>query len=91
MKKTIISLLLVAVMAMSLLCACGNKSDVLTQAEAEKIAMEHFGLKKKDVDEIYTHIATGEIVGYSIHITAGDTDYSILVDAATGELHESDH
>ena len=89
MKKTIISFLLVAVMAMSLMCACGNKSDVLTQAEA--IAMEHFNLKKKDVDEIYTHIATGEIVGYSIHITAGDTDYSILVDAATGELHESDH
>ena len=91
MKKTIISFLLVAVIAMSLLCACGNKSDVLTQAEAEKIAMEHFGLSKKDVDEIYTRIATGEIVGYSIHITAVDTDYSILVDAATGELHESDH
>ena len=90
MKKRIFALGLTLLMAVSLFCACG-KSKVLTQEEAEKVAMEHFDLKKKDVDEIYTHIATGEIVGYSIHISAGDAEYSILVDAATGECHESDH
>ena len=88
--KKLIALFLASVLCLSLI-ACGGKSDVLTQAEAEKVAMEHFGLAKKDVDEIYTHIATGEVVGYSIHITAGDNEYSVLVDAATGECHASDH
>lgn len=91
MTKRIVCLFLAALMAFTLLCACDKKNHVLTKAEAEKVAMEHFGLEKKDVDEIYTHISSGEIAGYSIHITAGDTEYSILVDAATGEVYESDH
>lgn len=91
MKKRIVCLVLAALMAVTLLCACGNKTKVLTQEEAEKIALEHFNLSASEVDNIHTHISGGEIVGFSIHITVDDTEYSILVDAATGECHESDH
>ena len=91
MKKRIVCLVLAALMAVTLLCACGNKNKVISQAEAEKIALEHFDLSASEVDGIHTHISSGEIVGYSIHITVGDTEYSILVEATTGDVYASDH
>ena len=88
MKKSVISLVLVMVMVLTLFAACGNKTSVLSEKEAQKKALESLGLTAKDVTDIHTHIAGGDVPGYSFHITCGDEEYSVLIDAVTGEVVE---
>ncbi len=38
--------------------------------------------------DIHTHIASGDTPGYSFHITCGDQEYSVVIDAVTGEVVE---
>ena len=88
MNKRIIALLLVAVLAVSLLAACGKKNSVITPEEAQKIAAEAVGVSKKDVADVHPH--TGEIEGvphYNIHLTLKDgTEYNVIINALTGEV-----
>ena len=88
MKKSVISLVLVMVMVLTLFAACGNKTSVLSEKEAQKKALESLGLTAKDVTDIHTHIAGGDVPGYSFHITCGDEEYSVVIDAVTGEVVE---
>lgn len=87
MKKRIVALILAAVLVLTVFAACG-KSDVLSEKEAQKRALEFLGISQKDVTDIHTHIATGEVPGYSFHITCGDQEYSVLINAVTGEVVE---
>ena len=87
MKKRIVALVLAVLMALTMFAACG-KSDVLSEKEAQKRALEFLGISKKDVTDIHTHIASGDTPGYSFHITCGDEEYSVLIDAVTGEVVE---
>ena len=88
MKKRIVALVLAVLMALTMFAACGSKSSVISEAEAQKRALESLGLSKKDVTDIHTHIASGDTPGYSFHITCGDEEYSVLIDAVTGEVVE---
>ena len=87
MKKRIFAILMVCVMLLGLLTACGKKEPV-TQEQAQKIALEHAGLKEKDVADVHTHIVEENgIPCYSIHITANDgQEQSIVINASTGEV-----
>ena len=88
MKKRIFALLAIAVMLLGLLTACGKKGPV-TQEEAQKIAMEHAGLTKKDVSDVHVHITNDNgIPCYSIHITTEEGDFSVVINASTGEVIE---
>lgn len=86
MKKQIIALFMLAVLLLGGLTACGKKS-ALTGEEAQKIALTHAGLSKSDVKDVHTHIVTEQgIPCYSIHITTDAGDFSVIINAATGEV-----
>lgn len=88
MKKRVFTLLMVAVMLLGLLSACGNKGPI-TQEKAQKIALEHAGLSEKDVADVHTHISDENgIPCYSIHITTSDDEISVVINATTGEVME---
>ena len=87
MKKSMIAIALVAALVLTVFAACG-KSAVISEKEAQKRAFEYLGVSQKDVTDVHTHIAAGEVPGYSFHITCGDQEYSVLVDAVTGEVVE---
>ena len=87
MKKRIFALLMVSIMLMGLLCACGSSSKVLTSEEAQKIALEQAGLTADQVTEVHTHVVTENGVPcYSVHITTADGDFSVVINAGTGEV-----
>ena len=86
MKKRILALLIISVLLLVTLAACGKKGPV-TQEQAQKIALEHAGLTTKDVSDVHTHIVDENgIPCYSIHITTDDGDFSVVINATTGEV-----
>ena len=86
MKKRIVSLLLVALLVLSLFAGCGKK-DVLTQEDAQKVALEYAGLKASDVEDVHVHVTSSDnIPCYSVHITTAEGDFSVIIDAKTGEV-----
>lgn len=86
MKKRIFALLLVAIMAVSLFAACG-KSDAITQEKAQKIALEHAGLTANQAEDVHVHVTSDNgIPCYSVHITTAEGDFSVIINAANGEV-----
>ena len=80
-KKLIAAFLLIAL----LLSGCSEKTGPLSVEDAEKVVMDHAGVKK--AESIHTHIVSGkENPCYSIHITIQGVSYEYLVDAITGEI-----
>lgn len=91
MKKRIVALLVLATLFLTLFCACGNSSKVISSQKAQKLAIEALGVDTKDITDIHTHIATGDTPGYSFHISIGDKSYGLFVDAVTGEVSPLDN
>lgn len=92
MKKRIVVLIVLAALLLPVLCACGNKSDILTQDQAVERIAEHLNIRTKDMEDIYVHVADGESNPcYSMHFTYNGKEYSLMVDVVTGEVMESDH
>ena len=88
MKKRIGMLVLAAVLVLTLFAACG-KSGVLTTEQAQKVAVEYLGLSQSEITDIHPHISeVDNVPGYSFHITCGDQEYNVFVNAATGEVVE---
>ena len=88
MKRRIFTLLLIALLVAGTLTACGKKGAV-TQEEAQKIALESAGLTEAQITDVHTHIVTEQgIPCYSIHITTTDSELSVVINAATGEVME---
>lgn len=86
MKKRMFALLLVAILTVSLFAACG-KSNAITQEKAQKIALEHAGLSADEVQDAHIHVSSENgIPCYSVHITTAEGDFSIVINAATGEV-----
>lgn len=87
MKKIIVCVILFTLL-LGLFAGCGkSESTILSQEEAHKIALEAAGLSKREVDDIHTHLATYQDAPcYSVHITAGDTEYEVIVHTVTGEV-----
>lgn len=77
---------------MSLFAGCDSKSDVLTKEQAQKIALEEAGLTEKQATDIHTHIVTEKgIPCYSVHINAGNKEFSFVINAADGSILSSDN
>lgn len=86
MKKRFFAIFMILVILAGMLAACGKKGPV-TQAEAQKIALDHAGLKTSDVSDVHVHIVEEQgIPCYSIHITTADGELSVVINASTGEV-----
>ena len=87
MKKQIIAILLITVLAVSVLAGCSSKSSPITQAEAQTIALKEAGLTADQVNDVHVHVVTQQgLPCYSVHITTADNEFSIVVNAANGEV-----
>lgn len=84
MKKRMFALLLAVVMIFSL-CACGNKA--ISAQKAQQIAAEDAGVKVADADDIHTHIGTAAdgTPYYNIHFSVDGTPYNYQI-SAKGEV-----
>lgn len=90
MKTRLIAFFLLAALLVALFTACGSTSKVLTQEEAQEVALKHAGLSASEAEDVHTHIVTEDgIPCYNIHITVGDLTYSYLIAANGGEILES--
>lgn len=88
MKKRFVAIFMILVILVGMLAACGKKGPV-TQAEAQKIALDHAGLKTSDVSDVHVHIVEQQGVPcYSIHITTESGDFSVVINASSGEVME---
>lgn len=86
MKTRMIALVLVLVLTLGMLAACGKKGPV-TQEEAQKLALKEAGLTQSQVTDVHTHVTTVDgIPCYSVHITTADGDFSVVISAADGTV-----
>jgi predicted small lipoprotein YifL len=86
MKKRLISLLLITVLALSLLTACGNDGP-LAPEDAMEIVMEDMGIDQSDVDSIDTHVTTvNGVACYVVYITVDGEHMQYLIDGVSGEI-----
>ena len=83
--KKIMALLLAALLVGTLLVGCGG--GVVTEEKAKEIALKEVDLKESQVDDIHVHMVTEKgLPCYSVHITAGDREFSVLIDIASGDI-----
>ena len=88
MKKRIFALLALTVLCLSLFTAC-SKSGVVTAEQAQKIALDHAGLKESEVTSVHSHIVEHEgLASYNIHFTCADGEFSYIISAADGAILE---
>lgn len=98
MTKRITAVLLLVCMMLALLAGC-NSNKALTREDAEKIALEHMGLKPTQVDDVDIHVTThdGEAC-YSVYVLVGKEQTEYIIHGKTGEIlhygpgsHSHDH
>lgn len=66
-----------------------GRGEQITKREAEAFAIAHAGLGHDQISFLYTKLLEdAEIPCYRVEFKHGATAYSILVDAATGEILE---
>ena len=81
MKRLIALFLLLAL----ILVGCAEKTGPLTAEEAQKIVLDHAGVK--NAENVHTHVVSGEEHPcYSIHLTIEGVSYEYLIDGITGEI-----
>jgi predicted small lipoprotein YifL len=95
MTKRIVSLLMIAVLVVGLLAACGNDGP-LTSDDAAQVVLEDLGLKEKEVDSLDVHLsstADGNAC-YAVYVTVDGEHLVYMIDGVSGEIlskEEADH
>ena len=83
--KRIFAVFTVLILCLSLLVACST--GPINAEKAQKIALDHAGLKASQVSDIHTHIIEQEgIPCFQIHMTTESGDVTVVIDASTGEV-----
>ena len=86
MTKRIISLLMIAVLMVGMLAACG-KDGPLTAEDAKKVVLNDLGVKERNVDSIDVHMTPiGDSMGYIVYVSRGEEHLPSVVDGITGEI-----
>lgn len=86
MKKRILAMVLAVLLMGVLLVGCGD-DGIVTEEKAKKIALEQAGLTEAEVEDIHIHLVTENgLACYSVHITTADSETSIIIDIASGEI-----
>ena len=86
MLKRVISVLMIAVLALGLLAACGNDGP-LSVEEAKSIALKDMGVKESKVSSVDVHVATIDGVACYIVYIAMDGEYmEYTINGLNGEI-----
>ena len=87
MMKRIVSLLLVAVLVLGLLSACG-KNGPLTPEDAKAVALKDMGIKERNADSVDAHLSNGPdgVPCYVVYITVDGEHWEYVVDGISGEI-----
>ena len=86
MLKRVVSVLMIAVLALGLLAACGNDGP-LSVEEAKSIALKDMGVKESKVDSVDVHVATIDGVACYIVYIAMDGEYmEYTINGLNGEI-----
>ena len=85
--KRLISLLVITVMLLGVLAACG-KSGPLTVDDAKKVVLSDLGVKESKVDSIDVHLTASAdgAACYAVYVTMNGEHLAYLVDGLTGEI-----
>lgn len=87
MKKRWIALVVLAAMVLSLCVACSSQKKLLTDEEAQKIAVEAAGLTVEQVSDLHTHFNVADgTPQFQIHFDYGGEEYEYLIHGRTGEV-----
>ena len=86
MKKRIISLLLIAVLALTLLAACGKKT--ITVEKAQQIALKEVGLTSAHHIHVDAQQYENEAC-FVVHISEGEQEFYVYV-SQTGQVLHTD-
>ena len=88
MKKSVFSILLCLILCLFIMAGCTQKTNIVTQEQAEKIALEEAGLTQEQVVDQHVHMVTENgLPCYNFHITAEDgREVSFTIDIATGKI-----
>ena len=83
--KKIIAMFVLLALCLSLFVACS--SGPVNAEKAQKIALDHAGLKESQVTDIHTHVIEQEgIPCFQIHMTTETGEITVVVDASNGEV-----
>ena len=89
MKKRIIAIIALLVLALTLFAGC-KKNKTVTSEEVQKIALKAANLTAEQVDDVHVHVTSYEGVPcYQIHITVGEQEYAYYIDQS-GEILNAD-
>ncbi|WP_066716705.1 PepSY domain-containing protein [Clostridium sp. Marseille-P299] len=70
----------------------GDASNVITEDEAKKIALEHAGLKESDITNFRIKLDTDDgMKEYEIEFYSGNTEYDYDINAISGEVISFDN
>ncbi len=87
MKTRVIAILLLFAMLLPVMAGCGSKTKVVSQEQAQKIAMEEIDIAEDQVTDVHIHVVTESgIPCYSVHLTTDEGDFSVVIHAGTGEV-----
>ena len=93
MFKRIISILMIAVLAVGLLAACDSDKP-LTVEEAKSIALKDMGVKESKVDSVDVHIGSFDGVScYIVFISIDGEHMQYTISGMSGEIldkHETE-
>ena len=84
MTKRVISLLLVAVLALSLFAGCSS-NKALTPEQAQKLVLKDLGVKEADSVDYHVTTVDGKVC-YAIFVSVEDHHWQYTVVGATGEI-----
>ena len=87
MAKRIISVILLAVLALCLFAACSEESSVVTEDKAIQIALEDAGCEAKNVTGLHVHTITQDKVpAYQIHFSHNGNDFTYVINGLNGQI-----
>ena len=86
MLKRVVSVLMIAVLALGLLAACGNDGP-LSVEEAKSIALKDMGVKENKTDSVDVHVATIDGVAcYIVYISMDGEYMEYTINGLNGEI-----
>ncbi len=88
MNKRLFAIISAVLLCVSLLAACGKtKEGPITEAEAQKIALESAGLVISQVSDLHTHVITQDGQAcFQVHMTTDSGEVTVVINATTGEV-----
>lgn len=87
MAKRLISMLLLTVLLVGALTACGD-DGVISAKEAEKIVLKDLGVKASEVEMHMHPTSYGDTPCYGIYVTYKGEELTYIIHGITGEILE---